>query len=190
MSKTYTNEIWKDIPDYEGMYQISNHGRVKSLSKKVLRKGGSFFVTKEIILKPSVGLLGYIRYSLCKNNKQKTFRAHQLVAMVFLNHTPNGYEKVVDHIDNNKLNNHVDNLQIITSRENTSKDRKKHNSTSSKYVGVSFNKRSNNYQGFIRINGKNIYLGSFEKEYDAHLVYQKALEMYNNGDLSFIKSKK
>jgi len=117
-------EIFKDIPGYEGIYQVSDLGRVKSLK-----------FNKEKILKPGVNNHGYYTVVLCKG-KRKTINVHQLVAMAFLNHEPCGYNGlIVDHKDNNPLNNRLSNLQLISQRENTSKDKK----GSSKYTGVSWN---------------------------------------------------
>lgn len=166
------NEIWKDIPNYEGIYQVSNLGRIKSLSRKI-RSFHSVYFSKEKILKPCWTDKAYLVVNLCKDKKQKTLKVHQLVAMMFLNHIPCGYDKVVDHIDNNPLNNHVDNLQIISSRENCSKDKK---NKTSKYTGVGWSKVSNSWRSRIYIDKQNVSLGYFDNEYDAHLAYQNKLK--------------
>jgi hypothetical protein len=101
-------EKFKGIPNYKGLYQVSNLGRVKSLKRKNVRMNR--------FLKPSLHK-GYFKVTLCENGQQKAFDIHQLVAMAFLNHKPNNYLLVVDHIDNNPLNNNVENLQIITHRK-------------------------------------------------------------------------
>ena len=157
-------EIFKDIPGYEGLYQISNKGTVKNLIRNTTTKGG-------------IGVTGYIRTTLTRDGAQKTKRIHQLVAMAFLNHTPNGHKLVVDHIDNNKLNNNVENLQLITTRENTSKDRR---GGSSKYVGVTWNKRDKKWRSEIRFNGKKKQIGLFKTEIEAHNAYQNKLKEINN----------
>lgn len=165
-------EIWKDVPDYEGIYQVSNLGNVKSLSRVVLRHGKYPFMCKEKNLYKGMTTSGYYYCNLKKNGNQKNFAIHQLVAMAFLNHKPNGYKLVVDHIDNNKLNNRLDNLQLISHRENISKDRK----GTSKYTGVLWHKRDNKWMSYITVCGKRKHLGYFETEYDAHLAYQTALK--------------
>lgn len=114
---------------------------------------------------------GYYTVSLFKFNK-KTFTNHILVAVHFLNHKSNGFKIIIDHIDNNKLNNNVSNLQLISVRENTSKDRK---NKTSKYTGVSWYKITNKWKSSIRINGKVKHLGYFENELDASNAYQSAL---------------
>ena len=166
-------EEFRSISGYEGLYEVSNFGNVKSL-------------TNDKILKPCLGSRGYYMVRVYKDNKGNTMSIHVLVAMAFLGHKPDGYKIVVDHIDNNKLNNHVSNLQLISNRENTSKDKK--NGTS-KYTGVTWYNASNKWLAQIAINSKKKNLGLFETEDEAHETYQKALKMLNEGDLSFMKPK-
>lgn len=164
-------ELWKDIPNYEGYYQISNFGRVKSLKR--------LNVSKDILLKGSIDNYGYRVVSLSNNGNSKQFKVHQLVAIAFLNHKPNGFKGlVVDHIDNNPLNNKLSNLQIISQRKNTSKDKKR---GSSKYVGVSWDKNRKYWRVNIFYNNKNYKLGSFYLEEKAANVYQEALKQINEG---------
>jgi len=160
-------EIWKEVKGYECLYEISNLGRVKSLEKNS---------KPERIIKPHIGDRGYKAVNLCKCGIQKTKRIHQLVAIAFLNHTPCGHKLVVDHIDNDPLNNRVDNLQVITHRENTSKDRK---GGTSKYIGVKQMKTK--WEASIFIDGRGIYLGLFKNEIDASNAYINSLEDYKNG---------
>jgi len=162
-------EIWKDIIGYEGLYQVSSFGRVKSLGGKIIGNGS---ILKERMLKNRIDTNDYYIVNLCKNSIQKTFKIHKLVAIHFLNHKPDGMKIVIDHIDNDKRNNHVNNLQLISARLNTSKDRK--NGTS-KYIGVSWFKKSNKWKAQIQINGKSKHLGLFENELEAHLAYQQKL---------------
>jgi hypothetical protein len=170
-------EIWKDIKGYEGLYRVSSLGKVKSIKRVVYRSDGTIQTLKERILSPGNDGRGYYKVLLYKNKKNKTFSVHKLVAMAFLGHKPCGYNEVVDHIDGNKLNNRLDNLQITTQRHNASKDKK---GTSSIYTGVSWHKKINKWESRIYINGKKKYLGLFEKEIDAHKAYQKRLKEINN----------
>ena len=166
-----TKEIWQDIIEYKGMYQVSNLGRVKSLK----RKGRN----KERILKSSIDYNDYLHLSFSKNNTTKCFYIHKLMAMAFLNHKPNGQKLVVDHINNIRNDNRLENLQLINQRENTSKDRK---GGSSKYVGVCWSKQAKKWLASITINNKQKHLGLFTNEIEAHLVYQKALNDLNCKD--------
>ena len=172
-------EEFRSIPGYEGLYEVSNFGNVKSLGNDTSRK-------EKILRTNLTGSIGrgYYGTILCKDGKNKNIKIHVLVAMAFLGHVPGGYKIVVDHIDNNRLNNHVSNLQLITQRENSSKDRK--NGTS-QYTGVVWYKSANKWKSQITINGKLKHLGLFTSEEAAAEAYQNALKMYHEGDLSFTK---
>ena len=169
-------EAWKDIEGYEGLYQISNFGNVKSLEKYVNHSSGCGTRTvNERILKPSFNSKGYLIVGLFINGKQKKRTIHQLVAVAFKNHIPNGHILVVNHKDFNKLNNRVKNLEIVTQRENTNQ---KHLKSSSIYTGVSWRKDCNKWNAKIRIKGKTKHLGYFtiDNELDASNAYQNALK--------------
>jgi hypothetical protein len=166
-------EIWKDVKGYEGIYKVSNLGRVKSLARKSI-DGRNL---KERIFSNTTDKSGYVCLSLRKNNKMKTHKLHQIMAVAFLGHTPNGYEIVVDHIDNVKTNNKLDNLQVITHRQNVSKDKKKGN----RFTGVRFDKRRNLFYSGIQINGEKIHLGSFKCELAAAYAYNMKLKEITNG---------
>ena len=157
-----SNEIWKDIPNYEGIYQVSNFGNVCSLNYRHTKK--------KHILKKTITHDNYLCVNLSKNGKSKVLKIHQLVAMAFLNHKPCGMKLVIDHINDNKFDNRLENLQITSVRYNTCKKQEKY---SSKYKGVSFRKSDKKWVARIFIDGKIIYLGAFVNEYDAHLAYQK-----------------
>ena len=175
-------EIWKDILGYEGLYQVNDYGNVKSLSRTIT-KGNSTYITKDRLLKQSIDSQGYPYVNLSDYKKQKTFRVHQLVAVAFLNHTPDKHKGlVIDHIDNNKLNNMTTNLQLITNKKNTSKDRK---NKTSKYTGVSWHKQSNKWLAQFRENGSVKYLGTFESEEEAKDAYNTSQEKsYSEEDMT------
>tara|TARA_R110002072_G_scaffold171877_1_gene325618 strand:- start:305 stop:784 length:480 start_codon:yes stop_codon:yes gene_type:complete len=155
-------EEFRDVVGYEGIYKVSNLGNVKSLPNKVR--------FSERILKPSLNSGGYFKIDLRKDNKTKTRTVHQLVAEAFLNHVPCGNSIEVDHINEDKLNNRLDNLQLLTSVEHRGKG------SSSKYIGVSWCKRDSKWLSRIRINGKLKNLGDFYLELEAAYAYQDALK--------------
>lgn len=108
-------EIWKDIPDYNG-YQVSNLGRVKTLDRTVIYSNGLKVKYKGKILKEFNHKHNYSCVNLWKNNKAKTFLIHRLVAQAFIPN-PNYYNEI-NHIDNNRKNNVVSNLEWCTHKEN------------------------------------------------------------------------
>lgn len=110
-------EAWRDIPNYEGLYQVSDLGRVKSLERTVRCADGTR-VLKERVLIGSVNGRGYLTVGFSKDSKTKTKAIHKLVAIAFHGHIPDGMELAVDHKDGNKLNNHKDNLRIVTQKVN------------------------------------------------------------------------
>lgn len=172
-------EEWKDIPDYEGLYQASDLGRIKSLSRYVKNALG-YFWTKEIILSQcySNSKKIYLGVTLYKEGVKTKFEMHPLIGITFLNHTPCGHEKIVDHIKNKeKLNNQLSNLQIITGRHNTSKDKV---GFTSDFTGVYFHKIHKKWCATISINHKTIHLGIFSLEKDASDAYQLALSNWEN----------
>ena len=110
-------EIWKDIKGYEGLYQISNLGNVKSLSRTMENKGtfGKIYHIKEKIMKPKIDK-GYYRIGLTKNKIRKYFAVHRLVAIAFIENPDN--LEIINHKDENPLNNKVDNLEWCTQQYN------------------------------------------------------------------------
>jgi hypothetical protein len=110
-------EIWKDVPDYEGLFQVSNKGRVKS-KKRQVRRGYKYQIktVPEKIRALSLDKHGYYHLALSKNNKRKNFFVHRLVALAFLKN-PKNYP-VINHIDGNKKNCCVENLEWASILQN------------------------------------------------------------------------
>lgn len=155
------SEKWLPIVGYEGRYEISNLGRVKSLLLK-----------KPLIKKLCVGTHGYLQCTLSDDNfVQKTKKVHKLVAQAFLNHTPCGHDEHVDHIDFDKTNNKVSNLQLISSRQNNVRSV---NKKSKLPTGVK-QTPSGKFQAETHIKGKRIYLGTFDTEQEASKAYINAV---------------
>lgn len=168
--KKMQQEIWKVVNGYEGIYEVSNLGRVKSIGREVLRGKNHLYQTKTRILSLSTsGRYQHIR--LYNNGTSKRFYIHHLVCFVFLGYERKDSKIVVDHINNVGTDNRLVNLQVITQRENLSKE----NRGNSKYTGVHFYKRDKKWMAYISINSKRKHLGYFDNEYDAHLEYKRAL---------------
>ena len=106
------SEIWKPIKGYEDIYEISNFGRCKS--KK--RKTKTISIFKDRILTPKLSSNGYFRYGLSKNGVVKSHLIHRLVAIHFIDNKEN--KPYINHIDGNKKNNNVFNLEWVTQSEN------------------------------------------------------------------------
>lgn len=108
-------EIWRDIQNYEGQYQISSFGRVKSLAR-IVDYGHQKVNRKEVIMSIRLDRGGYQYLNLGKDGKKKTFKVHRLVAEAFL--PPINSKNHVDHIDGNKENNFLNNLRWCDHQEN------------------------------------------------------------------------
>ena len=157
-------EIWKDIPDYEGLYQVSNMGRIKSLANNRRKK--------ERILVGCTNPKGYFIIQLNKSGVMKGFKRSLLVWDMFGDKPRNGRKLQVDHIDANKKNDRIDNLQLLTNRENAIK---RYRQIGRKYnlpTGVYPN--GNRYSAAIHLNGKSKYLGSFVSIGEAACAYRDA----------------
>ena len=109
-------EIWKDIPNYEGIYQASNLGRIKSLERTRKGKNGSLVAVKEKILKPQINRNGYYQVCLHKQSIQKTYRVNRLVYEAFNGPIPENMQ--VNHINEIKTDNRLENLNLMTCKEN------------------------------------------------------------------------
>lgn len=161
-------EIFKSIKGYEGLYEISDKGRVRS---NYNRLSGSR------ILKNMLANNGYYMVFLYKGGKGKHITVHSLVAEAFLGYVRDGKRDfVVDHIDKDKLNNHLENLRIVSQRFNSSRRK-----GSSNFTGVSLCKNSKKWRSQININKKKWFLGHFTTEAEAAKEYNRALNEYLSG---------
>lgn len=170
------NEIFKDVEGFEGLYQISNLGRVKSLNRTVISSNGKVRNLKEKIMKPCLIGTGYVTVVLYTGKKTiKLKHIHRLIALHFIPNPDN--KPQVNHINSIRNDNRLVNLEWVTPRENSSHGYKRKNKTS-KYTGVSWHKSDNAWTACIRINKKVKHLGSFKNQEDAHQAYLDALKKY------------
>jgi len=119
-------EIFKDVLGYEGLYQVSDLGRIKSLEKKLFN-GISYFIQKEKILNPSFEKDGYKQISFFKEKKEKKLKVHRLVGISFVDNPEN--KPQINHKDEIKDNNFYKNLEWLTASENM-----KYGSRSKKWI--------------------------------------------------------
>ena len=155
-------EQYKIIKDFEN-YSVSNFGRV--INNKTTR-----------ILKPSINDHGYYKVNLCQDGNTYTKKIHKLVAEAFI---VNPYNKpCIDHIDNCKTNNNVNNLRWVSQQENQMNSKLSSKNTSN-HKGVSFHKQSNKWMAYIKSNGKVKNLGYFKNIEDAvNTRVKKAKEIF------------
>lgn len=162
-TKDMTNiqqEIWKDIVGFEGLYQASTQGQIRSLKYSKIRT-----------LKPGKDRSGYLFVILYNSEKKKFHKnIHRIIMMTFEGKS----DLIVDHINGDKKDNRLTNLRYCSFRDNLTFSNVKRKRYSS-YAGVSRNKndRKKAWYAQIVINGKNKYLGAFHTELEAHNRYKE-----------------
>lgn len=152
------NEIWKDIPDYEGFYQASNLGRVKSLSRKMNHYVPGFdkrILPEKILTAAFNKKTGYYQFQLSKNNKKQRFTAHRAVMYAF--HGKSNLH--IDHINSIKTDNSLANLRYVTPRQNAEYARIRH--TPYREIGISWQIRQKKWKAVLYHNNINTCVGFF-----------------------------
>lgn len=161
-------ENWIYVKGTDDKYMISDLGRIKP-----------FKCSKTKILRLGIDKHGYFKVCLITNKIRRHIHLHQLMAICFLNHKPCGINKVVDHIDGDKLNNKLTNLQVISNGDNIRKQKKRTN-TLSKYVGVQYVKE-NSWRTTVQIDNIQYRLGTFKTQEEGYETRKKFLiERTNN----------
>lgn len=158
-------EEFKELPNFDGIYYISDLGRVKCLRGNKIK-----------LLKQRISPAGYLRTTLHFKGVRKTRHIHQLVVIVFYGFEPNGQELVPNHKNFIKTDNRKLNLEIITIRENSNR---KHLKSSSNYVGVDYHKRTKKWRARIVYKGELLHLGLFDLEINASKAYNQKLKEIN-----------
>tara|TARA_R110000772_G_scaffold29709_1_gene74117 strand:- start:749 stop:1297 length:549 start_codon:yes stop_codon:yes gene_type:complete len=169
-------EIWVDVKDYENYYQVSNYGNIRSKERIVKYSNGVFTRYKGKKRKPSVS--EYRMIALSKLGKIKLKKISRLVAIHFIPNIHN--KKVVNHIDGNKLNDNINNLEWCTHSENNihafdiglSKSK-------NKLRGVYYEERRKKWAAYLYRENKNLFIGRFKTELEAINKRNEYLNKYN-----------
>lgn len=159
-------EIWKGVKGYERKYQVSNRGRVKSLRRLIIRCDGGRFWLRERILKPGIDYNGRYMVGLNDCDRHRGTAVSRLVYEAFKGELISGL--VIDHIDNNRSNNHISNLQQITQQENCLKDQWRRKDFKN-YIHIN-KTRNKKWSASMRINGTQTYIGIFRHKYLAEMA--------------------
>ena len=168
-------ERWLPIVGYEGLYEVSDLGRVRSLARTTT-KGG--------IMKQQVSSNKYLRVELSKQNIRKKKLIHRLVLEAFL---PIEEKMEVDHINHIKTDNRLENLRWATRSENKRNTNKMVN-CSSQYIGVSWCKSRNNWEVRCKFDNKNINVGRFNTELEAAKAYNNFIIENNLQEFAILNS--
>jgi hypothetical protein len=166
-------ERWMDVLNFEGYYQVSNLGNVKSLKRIVFRRNNTPMTLGEKILRPGLSSKGYLCVNLSKNSSPRSYPIHHLVWDHF-GDRPRTKNDRIDHDDNIKIHNWISNLKLISNRQNLSKGHLLLEKTS-RYTGVCWNKKEEKWQVQLWENGTLYYLGRFHNEEVAAQIYQTEL---------------
>ena len=157
MALIIVNEMWRSVDGFLN-YQISNIGNVRNANTGR-------------ILKPRENRYGYLIVDIRADDKPRTCTIHRLVAKSFIPNTDNKAQ--VDHIDNNKLNNCVNNLRWATNQDNQRNQLKTTKNTTSTYIGVYWDKQRKKWKAQIRLNNKSTHIGRFDDPKDAARAYNE-----------------
>jgi hypothetical protein len=167
----FMEEIWKAIPGYDGYYEVSNLGRVKSLARKAKIHVGAFRPVAERIMKLHVNSVGYQALRL-KKEGSKLWLVHRLVLLAFVGAS----DLKIDHINMVKTDNRLENLEYVTDRENLHRYRK----SLTRILPMGVYQYGNKFQATIKKKGKTYNLGTYDNAVDASNIYQIALNDLDN----------
>ena len=171
-------EIWKQINGFNGIYEISNFGRIKSIRRLVNNSSKSKRVVGGLFLKPTVCKAGYKKVELCDKQNRITAKVHRLVASHHIPN-PNNYN-VINHIDGDKLNNNHTNLEWCTYRHNS--NHYFNGNSRSNYKGVCFNSAAGKWGARCSFNGKRHFLGYYNDEGEAGNAY---IDFCNDNNIDY-----
>lgn len=155
-------EVWKDVVGYEGLYRVSNLGRVKSLERKdsIGRK------VKERIMSQTKSPQDYPMINICKNSKEDIFPVHRLVSIAFLENIDN--KPQVNHKDGNRSNNNIDNLEWVSCSENIKHAFRELGRTPS-HTGM-FGKLHHNARAVVQLSMDGVFIARYDAQHEAYRI--------------------
>lgn len=159
-------EIWKDVLNYEGLYKVSNYGRIKRTTKTIKKKNGVLYLIKEKEKKPYTNKNGYSYVTLYNAHyKAKTIQVHKLVAQSFISN-PNKYP-CINHKNENKLDNRVENLEWCSYKYNIN------------YKNAHIKSSISHKKKILQFSLDNVFINAFDSAIDA-----KQKTKIDNGSIS------
>lgn len=172
--------IWRTIPMFGNRYEASNYGDVRSVSFTTMRSHGRPYTHKGRVLVQVLDRDGYKRVQISVDGKRHLVPVHKLVYSAFLGNIPEGL--VIDHINNNRADNRLENLNAISNWENHQKDSWRHRKIDLP-IGVYYQAGRAMFTASIRINNTYYYLGSFKTIAEAKDAYDTAEKKYKESGL-------
>lgn len=172
------DETWKEVKGYENLYMVSNLGRIKSLARLTRKKNGSYYPVKEKILKPITTTRGYKVVALPTGNGQRQFFVHRLVAIAFIPN-PHNYP-FINHKDENKSNNHVENIEWCTAKYNINYGNCRNKISESEIVSVNAYTTSGDFIGYFKslteaANELNVFIQNISKCCQKKIGYTRGI---------------
>jgi len=174
MGQNEHEEEWRPVVGCEGLYEASDLGRVRSIDRTIETIYGVRRRLKGMVLKPCKNPRGYLHVGLNKNGNRLGLRVHQIIARAFMGKS----DLTIDHINGDKLDNRIENLEYVSQRENVCRYYRKNKELP---IGVGYSRATGRYTSRITANRKVRALGYFDTPKEAHEKYLEELGELQNG---------
>lgn len=176
-------ETWEQVPGYEGYYEASSLGKIRSVDRLLTLNNGSCVFYESVILSPKIDKGGYAIVVLSKEGKRIDAKVHRVVASAFLGlrlHIKkcNRHSITVDHKNNIKLDNRVGNLQLMSLSMNSSKLNKE---SPSNLIGGYEDKNNSTWVAQVKYNRKSFHIGRFKTQRESSEAHNIALDYIDRG---------
>jgi hypothetical protein len=175
-------EVWAAVPNYERTHKVSNMGRIKSIERIIPGQLGGEFKKPDKILKQAISRCGYLNIRIGQGEKKATLSVHRIVLGAFSGNS----DLHIDHVDGDKKNNCLSNLEYVTKRENCSR----WHQSKGKELPPGVQKKRNNFSAQIYTQGRYWSLGTYKTIIEASNRYQQVLSDIQNVSLYEVKASK